>query len=454
MLRPPVRCRVPGRSPPRGVVARPSHHPGRRRGRRSGALGARRRGRHGRGRAGRGRRGCLFDLGRIAAGTVSLAVTGRAAAPSSTSPRPSTSTAPAARAARPARRASATCAAGASPRRSSRRSTSSARATSSPWCAPRTARRHRSSSWRSPTGSGPGPRAPSFECSDPLLDRVHAVGLRTVDLCALDAYVDCPTREQRAWTGDSVVHQMVDLTTNPDWSMAVWHPQLAAAPRTDGMLAMAVASDFAAADQMFIPDWPLHWLHSVHNLYRYTGDRDLVAELLAPAERMMRWFESYLGDDGLLHDVSGWALIDWASVYVSGCSSIINGLWARALEELAEMRPLARQRGHGGVGRPPPRGCEGRLRRVLGRGPGLLRRPRRRRRGPPPDVAARRRHRARRRARARRPRRSGARPHPRPLAAAAALVRDVPVHPRRSRRRPHVRRPRLPGARPGTSRRP
>ena len=183
----------------------------------------------------------------------------------------------------------------------------------------------------------PRPEGASFECSDPLLNRVHAVGLRTVDLCALDAYVDCPTREQRAWTGDSVVHQMVDLTSNPDWSMAIWHPQLAAAPRTDGMLAMAVASDFAAADQMFVPDWPLHWLHSVHNLYRYTGDRDLVAELLVPAERMMRWFESYLGDDGLLHDVSGWALIDWASVYVSGCSSIINGLWARALEELAEV---------------------------------------------------------------------------------------------------------------------
>jgi alpha-L-rhamnosidase len=183
----------------------------------------------------------------------------------------------------------------------------------------------------------PRPEGASFECSDPLLNRVHSVGLRTVDLCALDAYVDCPTREQRAWTGDSVVHQMVDLTSNPDWSMAIWHPQLAVAPRTDGMLAMAVASDFAAADQMFIPDWPLHWLHSVHNLYRYTGDRDLVAELLVPAERMMRWFESYLGDDGLLHDVSGWVLVDWASVYVSGCSSILNGLWARALEELTEM---------------------------------------------------------------------------------------------------------------------
>lgn len=183
----------------------------------------------------------------------------------------------------------------------------------------------------------PRPTGASFECSDPQLQRIFDIGLRTVDLCALDAYVDCPTREQRAWTGDSVVHQMVDLVANPDWSMARWHPQLAAEPRADGMLAMAPASDFAADDRTFVPDWSLHWVRSVHNLYRYCGDRELVAELLPVAERTLRWFESYLGGDGLLHDVSGWVLLDWASVYSTGCSSTLNALWARALEDHAEM---------------------------------------------------------------------------------------------------------------------
>jgi hypothetical protein len=158
-----------------------------------------------------------------------------------------------------------------------------------------------------------------------------------VDLNSHDAYLDCPTREQRAWTGDSVVHQMVDLVANPDWSMAVWHPQLAAEPRPDGMLAMAAASDFAQDDRTMIPDWSLHWVRSLHHLYRYTGDRDLVAELAPVAERTLRWFESFLGPDGLLHDVSGWLLIDWSSVYSSGCSSTLNALWARALEDLAEI---------------------------------------------------------------------------------------------------------------------
>ena len=183
----------------------------------------------------------------------------------------------------------------------------------------------------------PRPGGPSFDCSDPRLTEIYRIGLRTVDLCALDAYVDCPTREQRAWTGDSVVHQMVDLVANPDWSMARWHPQLAAMPRADGMLAMAPASDFWADDRTFVPDWSLHWVRSVHNLMRYTGDGELVAELLPTAVRALRWFESYLGADGLLTDVSGWALLDWASVYPSGTSSVMNALWARALDDVADM---------------------------------------------------------------------------------------------------------------------
>jgi hypothetical protein len=183
----------------------------------------------------------------------------------------------------------------------------------------------------------PRPDGASFACSDPLLEEIHAVGLRTVDLCALDAYVDCPTREQRAWTGDSVVHQMVDLVTNPDWAMALWHPQMAGVDRADGMLPMAAASDFAADDRTIVPDWSLHWIHSVWNIHRYTGDRELVAELLPLAERALRWFESFRQADGLLHDVTGWVLLDWSSVYSVGCSSTLNGLWARALDEFAEM---------------------------------------------------------------------------------------------------------------------
>jgi hypothetical protein len=183
------------------------------------------------------------------------------------------------------------------------------------------------------------PRAggPRFECSDPLLDRIWAVGRRTVDLCSHDAYLDCPTREQRAWTGDFVVHQMVDLASNPDWGLARWHVELAASPRPDGMLPMAAAGDLESWDSAYIPDWALHWLRALHNLYRYTGDADLVARLLPVAENVLRWFLPFRAEDGLLSDVTGWVIIDWSSVSVAGRSSTLNALWARGLRDFAEM---------------------------------------------------------------------------------------------------------------------
>lgn len=185
----------------------------------------------------------------------------------------------------------------------------------------------------------------TFECSDPLLETIWQVGRRTVTICSLDAYIDCPTREQRAWTGDSVVHQMVDLATNDDWTLARWHPELAASPRADGMLPMAVAGDAELFDFTTIPDWALHWVHSVHNLYRYAGNRDEIGRLLPVVEGVVRWFERFADDTGAPLDVTGWVIVDWSAIYTDGVSAALCGLWGRALLEFAEMAEWLEDRG-------------------------------------------------------------------------------------------------------------
>lgn len=175
-----------------------------------------------------------------------------------------------------------------------------------------------------------------FACSDAELQRIVDVSLRTVDLSAVDAYIDCPTREQRAWTGDSIVHQGVDLVANADWSLAAWNPALLARPRPDGILPMAAAGDFASPRIPTIPDWSLHWVASVHNLYRYTGDPALVTPLLPAVESVLRWFLPYL-HDGVLTEVPGWVLIDWSPVQVEGSSAALTALWARALRQFSDV---------------------------------------------------------------------------------------------------------------------
>ncbi|MGC8782207.1 MAG: alpha-L-rhamnosidase N-terminal domain-containing protein, partial [Anaerolineae bacterium] len=177
----------------------------------------------------------------------------------------------------------------------------------------------------------------AFACSDEELNRIFRAGIRTVQLNSHDAFLDCPTREQRAWVGDSVVHQMVHLATNCDWRLAWRYLDVANSPRYDGILPMSVAGDIEWGGGETIPDWALHWVHGVYNFYRFAGDRKALTAFMPTVARVLRWYEPYQTRQGVLKDVTEWNLIDWASVMNEDCSALITALWCRGLREFAEM---------------------------------------------------------------------------------------------------------------------
>jgi hypothetical protein len=176
-----------------------------------------------------------------------------------------------------------------------------------------------------------------FSSDDPGLDVLYQAGIRTVQLNSLDSYTDCPTREQRAWVGDAVVHQMVDLATNEDWDLARNYLELSDSARPDGILPMVVASDIEASGGLTIPDWSLSWIHGLHTQYWHDGDLEAVRRHVPSAEQVLRWYTSYLDEHGTISDVPEWSLVDWASIFVFGRSSILTALWARGLIEFAEL---------------------------------------------------------------------------------------------------------------------
>ena len=152
-----------------------------------------------------------------------------------------------------------------------------------------------------------------------------------------DSFLDCPTREQRAWVGDSVVHQMIHLATNLDWRLAWHYLSLGNSPRPDGILPMSVAGEIEYSGGLTIPDWGLHWVHGVYNLYRFTGDREAVKAYMPTIERLLRWYLPYQTTEGVLKDVVEWNLIDWAALHVEDTSAIITAIWARGLREFIEL---------------------------------------------------------------------------------------------------------------------
>jgi hypothetical protein len=176
-----------------------------------------------------------------------------------------------------------------------------------------------------------------FRSDDSGLDALYRAGIRTVQLNSFDSYIDCPTREQRAWVGDAVVHQMVDLATNEDWGLARNYLELSDSARPDGILPMVVAGDIETSGGLTIPDWSLSWIHGILIQYWHDGDLEAVRRHLPSAERVLRWYTSYLDDRGTIADVPEWNLVDWASIFVSGRTSILTALWARGLHDFAAL---------------------------------------------------------------------------------------------------------------------
>jgi hypothetical protein len=130
---------------------------------------------------------------------------------------------------------------------------------------------------------------------------------------------------------------MVHLATNLDWRLARHYLTLGNSPRYDGILPMSVAGDIEYGGGITIPDWGLHWVHGVYNLYCFTGDRDAVKAFMPTIERLLRWYVPYQTSEGVLKDVVEWNLIDWSSLHVEDTSAIITAIWARGLHEFTEM---------------------------------------------------------------------------------------------------------------------
>lgn len=148
-----------------------------------------------------------------------------------------------------------------------------------------------------------------FYCDDDVLSRAYAAGRRTRQVCATDAYLDCPTREDRAWLGDAYVHLMIGLATDADRRMDEWALRLGAQrPRGDGLLPVVAGGDLDGYGDV-IPDYSLHWVNALRELWWHTDDADRVKALVPRVHSILDWFDGYLGDDGL-DAVPGWVFLD------------------------------------------------------------------------------------------------------------------------------------------------
>ena len=152
------------------------------------------------------------------------------------------------------------------------------------------------------------PERGSFECSDPVLNKIWHTGWYTARLCAHESYEDCPYYEQLQYGGDTRIQALVTYSASGDARLpaqAIRH--LGASRLPEGL----TYSRYPSHLYQVIPGFSLFWVLMLDDYYLYTGDLKLVRENAGGIYSVLRFFEAYQTDQGFIANVPYWNFHDW-----------------------------------------------------------------------------------------------------------------------------------------------
>ena len=179
-----------------------------------------------------------------------------------------------------------------------------------------------------------------FRSSDKTLNGVYRISVRAQECCMLDAYVDCPWREQAQWWGDARVQAANTLHLSADARMLARGIRLIAGHEVPNGLTYALAP----ADGAHVRPSRLH---------AYVGD-DALGPLLPDRRKGAHRRAGRPACDGCCHtskarrrqtgffpyDERYWLFLDWADIFKEGYATVYNIFYFLALETAAKLFAL------------------------------------------------------------------------------------------------------------------
>lgn len=184
----------------------------------------------------------------------------------------------------------------------------------------------------------------TFTCSDGDLNRIYDGARRTLRLCTLDLFMDCPQRERGGWLCDSyfsgeaawqmfgdanVERDMLDnfLRTDPDAKWNAFFPEVYPGVHSDSV-------------DVGIRNWSYWLMLELCAYYRRTGDKAFMEEHKSRVTRFVNGLLSLRGEHGL-PQIEGTQFVDWSLAnkpFAMGQISIPNSCLAvYMLEQLGEV---------------------------------------------------------------------------------------------------------------------
>ena len=199
-------------------------------------------------------------------------------------------------------------------------------------------------------------REGGFAASDEALARIGATGLRALQACSHETYMDCPYYEQLMYVGDTRLQALVTYVVTADDRLPRKALRMFDISRLPSGLTQARYPNRLA---QVIPPFSLWYACMVYDYALWRGDAAFLRGLMPGVRGVLDHFLGCLNADGLLRGPTGWNFVDWIPGNAMGmlpeCDRGVSGVlnWhlvltlnrAAALEEwLGEPESAARFR--------------------------------------------------------------------------------------------------------------
>ena len=178
----------------------------------------------------------------------------------------------------------------------------------------------------------------TFECSNPLLNKIHEITLRAIDSNLYSTLTDCPHREKLGWLE---VPGLLYNTLAYNYDIAAWASKVCydcrVGQHADGFIP-GVMPEYPDFGEYWLgdPSWGGTAIMLPYRHYLNHGDKSIISDNYATMKRLMDYYETRI-DDGLLsiNSLGDWGAYDKATSvqFVHNC--VYYGL-ANAMAEMAE----------------------------------------------------------------------------------------------------------------------
>ena len=185
----------------------------------------------------------------------------------------------------------------------------------------------------------------SFESSSPSLAEVMTVGLRTLEMCSHETYMDCPYYEQLMYVGDTRLEALVTYAVTQDERLPRKALRLFDVSRKNSGLTQ---SRYPSRVMQIIPPFSLWWIGMVYDYAMWRNDPAFVANMMPGVRTVIDAFKRWINDDDLVEAPKGWNFMDWVKGWINGIppdgdqgmSGVINWQFVVILQQAAELEEL------------------------------------------------------------------------------------------------------------------